>query len=55
MNIQYQRNLKNSYMVVIEPKQPLNMDGQLAEKMMQRQKIAGLLSWVTMEIGRAHV
>lgn len=49
MNIQYQRNLKNSYMVVIEPEQPLNMDGQLAEKMMQRQKITGLLSWVTME------
>ena len=49
MNIQYQRNLKNSYMVVIEPKQPLNMDGQLAEKMMQRQQITGLLSWVTME------
>ena len=49
MNIQYQRNLKNSYMVVIEPGQPLNMDGQLAEKMMQRQKIPGLLHWVTME------
>lgn len=49
MNIQYQRNLKNSYMVVIEPGQPLNMDGQLAEKMMQRQQIPGLLHWVTME------
>lgn len=49
MNIQYQRNLKNSYMVVIEPGQPLNMDGQLAEKMMQRQRIPGLLNWVTME------
>lgn len=49
MNIQYQRNLKSSYMVVIEPGQPLNMDGQLAEKMMQRQKIPGLLHWVTME------
>ena len=49
MNIQYQRNLKNSYMVVIEPGQPLNMDGQLAEKMIQRQRIPGLLSWVTME------
>ena len=49
MNIQYQRNLKHSYMVVIEPGQPLNMDGQLAEKMMQRQHIPGLLHWVTME------
>lgn len=49
MNIQYQRNLKSSYMVAIEPGQPLNMDGQLAEKMMERQKIAGLLKWVTME------
>lgn len=49
MNIQYQRNLKNSYMVVVEPGQPLNMDGQLAEKMMQRQRIPGLLHWVTME------
>ena len=49
MNIQYQRNLKNSYMVVIEPGQPLNLDGQLAEKMMQRQQIPGLLQWVTME------
>lgn len=49
MNIQYQRNLKNSYMVVIEPGQPLNMDGQLAEKMIQRQRIPGLLHWVTME------
>lgn len=49
MNIQYQRNLKNSYMVVIEPGQPLNMDGQLAEKMMQRQQIPGLLRWVSME------
>ncbi|MDD7643300.1 MAG: DUF6382 domain-containing protein [bacterium] len=49
MNIQYQRNLKNSYMVVIEPGQRLNMDGQLAEKMIQRQKIPGLLYWVTME------
>lgn len=49
MNIQYQRNLKNSYMVVVEPGQPLNMDGQLAEKMMQRQQIPGLLRWVTME------
>ena len=36
-------------MVVIEPGQPLNMDGQLAEKMMQRQQIPGLLYWVTME------
>ena len=49
MNIQYQRNLKNSYMIVIEPGQPLNMDGQLAEKMIQRQQIPGLLYWVTME------
>ena len=49
MNIQYQRNLKNSYMVVIEPGQPLNMDGQLAEKMLQRQQIPGLLHWVAME------
>ncbi len=49
MNIRYQRNLKNSYMVVIEPGQPLNMDGQLAEKMMERQQIPGLLKWVTME------
>lgn len=49
MNIQYQRNLKNSYMVVTEPEQPLNLDGQLAEKMMQKQKIPGLLRWVTME------
>lgn len=49
MNIQYRRNLKNSYMVVIESGQPLNMDGQLAEKMMQRQQIPGLLHWVTME------
>lgn len=49
MNIQYQRNLKNSYMVVIEQGQLLNMDGQLAEKMMQRQQIPGLLHWVTME------
>lgn len=36
-------------MVVIEPGQPLNMDGQLAEKMIQRQRIPGLLHWVTME------
>lgn len=36
-------------MVVIEPGQRLNMDGQLAEKMIQRQKIPGLLHWVTME------
>lgn len=49
MNIQYQRNLKSSYMVVTEPGQPLNMDGQLAEKMMQHQQIPGLLRWVTME------
>lgn len=49
MNIQYQRNLKNSYMIVIEARQPLNMDGQLAEKMIQRQQIPGLLYWVTME------
>lgn len=49
MNIQYQRSLKNSYMVVVEPGQPLNLDGQLAEKMMQRQQIPGLLHWVTME------
>lgn len=51
MNIEYQRNLKSSYMVLIEPGQPLNMDGQLAEKMMQRQQIAGLLKWVAMESG----
>lgn len=51
MEIQYQRNLKSSYMVVIEPGQPLNMDGQLAEKMMERQQIAGLLKWVSMEHG----
>ena len=49
MNIQYQRNLKNSYMVVVEPEQSLNMDGQLAEKMIQRQRIPGLLHWMTME------
>lgn len=49
MNIQYRRNLKNSYMVVVEEGQPLNMDGQLAEKMMQKQRISGLLYWVTME------
>lgn len=49
MNIQYQRNLKNSYMVAVETGQRLNMDGQLAEKMIQRQKIHGLLYWVTME------
>ena len=36
-------------MVVIEPGQPLNMDGQLAEKMIQSQRIPGLLHWVTME------
>lgn len=36
-------------MIVIEPGQPLNMDGQLAEKMIQRQQIPGLLYWVTME------
>lgn len=52
MNIQYQRNLKNSYMVVIEPDQPLNPDGQLAEKMLQRRPITELLTWVTMENGR---
>ena len=51
MDIRYQRNLKSSYMVVIEPGQPLNMDGQLAEKMMERQQIAGLLKWVAMEHG----
>ena len=44
MNIQYQRNLKNSYMVVIEPGQPLNLDGQLAEKMMERQQIPQVMS-----------
>ncbi len=49
MNIQYQRNLKNSYMVVIESGQTLNPDGQLAEKMMQRRPIPELLTWVTME------
>lgn len=49
MEIQYQRNLKNSYMVIIEPEQPLNPDGELAERMLQRQQIAGLLTWVSME------
>lgn len=48
MTIQYQRNLKNSYMVITEQGQPLNLDGQLAEKMISRQNIPGLLSWVTM-------
>ncbi len=51
MNIQYQRNLKNSYMVVVEEGQSLNLDGELAEKMMQKQDIPGLLQWVTMESG----
>jgi hypothetical protein len=49
MNVQYQRNLKNSYMVIVEQGQPLNLDGQLAEKMLLHQEIPGLLRWVTME------
>ena len=49
MEIQYQRNLKNSYMVIIEPERPLNPDGELAERMLQRQKIPSLLTWVSME------
>ncbi len=52
MEIQYQRNLKNSYMVVIESERPLNPDGELAERMLQRQQIPGLLTWVSMEHGR---
>lgn len=52
MMIQYQRNLKNSYMVITEQGQPLNLDGQLAEKMISRQNIPGLLSWVTMPCER---
>ncbi len=49
MEIQYQRNLKNSYMVIIEPERPLNPDGELAERMLQRQPLPGLLTWVSME------
>lgn len=49
MRIEYQRNLKNSYMVVIEEDQTLNPDGQLAEKMMKHRQISQLLSWVSME------
>ena len=49
MEIQYQRNLKNSYMVIIEPERPLNPDGELAERMLQRQPLSGLLTWVSME------
>lgn len=52
MEIQYQRNLKNSYMVVIESERPLNPDGELAERMLQRQQISGLLTWVSMEHGK---
>ena len=48
MEIQYQRNLKNSYMVVIESERPLNPDGELAERMLQRQQISGLLTWVSL-------
>ena len=49
MEIKYQRNLKNSYMVIIEPERPLNPDGELAERMLQRQPLSGLLTWVSME------
>ena len=49
MEIQYQRNLKNSYMVIIEPERPLNPDGELAERMLHRQPLSGLLTWVSME------
>lgn len=48
MEIQYQRNLKNSYMVIIEEKQPLNVDGELAEKMLERRELPGLLRWISM-------
>ncbi len=49
MEIQYQRNLKNSYMIVIEKNPVLNMDGQLAEKMLSGAGVDGLLKYVTME------
>ena len=49
MEIEYQRNLKNSYMVLIEEESRLNLDGQLAEKMLARNRIAGLLDYVSME------
>lgn len=49
MEIQYHRNLKSSYMVVIEESEMLNMDGLLAEKMLCGQKVDGLLRFVTME------
>lgn len=49
MEIEYQRNLKSSYMVLIEEESRLNLDGQLAEKMLARNRIAGLLDYVSME------
>lgn len=49
MEIEYQRNLKNSYMVLIEEESRLNLDGQLAEKMLARNRITGLLDYVSME------
>lgn len=36
-------------MVIIEPGRPLNPDGELAERMLRRQQVMGLLSWVSME------
>ncbi len=52
MEIQYQRNLKNSYMVVVESERPMNPDGELAERMLQWQQIPSLLTWTSMENGR---
>ncbi len=49
MEIQYQRNLKSSYMVITESERPMNPDGELAERMLKNRKIAGLLTWSSME------
>lgn len=49
MEVQYHRNLKNSYMVIVENEAVLNIDGQLAEKMLSGNGVEGLLKYVTME------
>ncbi len=49
MEIQYQRDLKGSYMVIMEQEGPLNPDGLLAERMLENRTLPGLLHWSSME------
>ena len=50
MEIQYRRNMEHSYMILIEPDSGQVQEMELGEQMC-RQKVPGLLDWVSMKNG----